>query len=65
MGITFRVNILVQRARLWVTPGRGYFTVERVKSEIRISKSETNIKFERSNEQNNYENIHTRTVNIF
>jgi len=27
-----KVNILVQRARLWVTPGRGCVTVERVKS---------------------------------
>jgi len=59
------VNILAQRARLWVTPGRGCFTVERVKSEIRISKSETNLKFECSNAQNNQENIHFITVNLF
>ena len=96
------VNILAQRARLWVTPGRGCFAVERVKSEIRIpacqrlrehspyvqapacqrhlqragqmlaplamagrSKSETNLKFECSNAQNNQENIHFITVNLF
>jgi hypothetical protein len=53
------------RARLWVTPGRRYFTVERVKSEIRISKSETNLKFECSNAQNNQESIHFITVNLF
>jgi hypothetical protein len=42
----FEVNILTQRARLWVTPVRGYFAVEWIKHEIRISKSETNPKFE-------------------
>jgi len=47
------VNILAQRVRLWVTPGRRCFTIERVKSEIRISKSETNLKFECSNVKNN------------
>ncbi len=83
------VNILAQRARLWVTPGRGCFTVERVKSEIRIpacqrlrehspyvqaslamagrSKSETSriLRDECSNAQNNQENIHFITVNLF
>jgi len=63
--MTTGVNILAQRARLWVTPVRGCFTVERVKSEIRISKSETNLKFECSNAQNNQENIHFITVNLF
>jgi len=52
------VNILAQRVRLWVTPGRGCFTVERVKSE-------TNLKFECSNAKNNQENIHFITVNLF
>jgi len=52
------VNILAQRVRLWVTLGRGCFTVEWVKSE-------TNLKFECSNAQNNQENIHFITVNLF
>jgi len=47
-----------QRVRLWVTPGRGCFTVERVKSE-------TNLKFEYSNAKNNQENIHFITVYLF
>jgi len=59
------VNILAQRVRLWITPGRGCSTVERVKSEIRISKSETNLKFECSNAKNNQENIHFITVYLF
>ena len=59
------VNILAQRTRLWVTPVRGWFTVEPVKSEIRISKPETNPKFECSNVQNNQESIHCATVNLF
>ncbi len=63
--IVYRVNILVHRVRLWVTPGRGYFTVERIKSEIRISKSETNLKFECSNAQNKKESIRCITVNLF
>ncbi len=65
------VNILAQRVRLWVTPGRGCFTVERVKSEMvrpahHPEKSRrTNLKFECSNAQNNQENIHFITVNLF
>ena len=59
------VNILTQRTRLWVTPVRGWFTVEPVKSEIRISKSETNIKFECSNDQNKKDNIHCITLDLF
>ncbi len=63
--MTYLVNILALRTRLWVTPGRGCFTVEQVKYEIRISKSETNPKFECSNAQNNQESIHCLTVNLF
>ncbi len=32
------VNILAERAGLWITPVRGYFKIERIKSEIRILK---------------------------
>ena len=46
-------------------PGRGCFTVEPVKSEIRISKSETNSKFECSNVQNKQKSIHCITVTLF
>ena len=63
--IRYWQRILALRIRLWVTPVRGWFTVEPVKSEIRISKPETNPKFECSNVQNNQESIHCVTVNLF
>jgi hypothetical protein len=56
---------MAQRTRLWVTLGRGYSIAERVKSEIRISKSETNIKFECPKPQNNQKSAHLITVNLF
>jgi len=40
-------------SRVLTTPGRGCYPDERVKTEIRISKSETNLKFECSNALNN------------
>jgi hypothetical protein len=48
-----------------VTPGRGHFTVERAKYETRISKSETNIKFECSKVQNKQESAHLLTAGFF